>query len=391
MLANRPAGFSIGEAYAFFRPFRDHHADPVCRCFQTDCSIWPELKEAGEEACYRKIFRRFDDVNYITDSGSPEWFKDQIDYNPELDFVNLIQYKHPMNWIDSRKRRGEITEDQTGFHEYMGFYAEALFLALKSDQTVFVQTEQLTADPSRVLKKTCDRIGLDYQPEQEKFWTSTHHSLFGSLSAVMHLPEKDNPHFQRIMEDLSSRRKDEDFYRENYRNIYQRDKQDTPPVISDGLMSSFYSLLTNIADHGDFPSENSAIEDDLREFIDGFSWVRVEKSTKQDEADRLARIYIRLSQLLEGNEREALLDLIENPPGFSSGTGPRSWCRIMGRALEEAGETEEALDFFRRALEFEDNDEYAIGDFHHVKEIGSGKLATRAQEEYLRLKKTSST
>ena len=50
---------------------------------------------------------------------------------------------------------------------------------------------ELAADPAGVLASTCHATGLPYEPGQERFWTTQHHNLFGSVAARRTLQASD--------------------------------------------------------------------------------------------------------------------------------------------------------------------------------------------------------
>ena len=44
MLANGEEGFSAGEVYALFYPYRPGHINPQCCCGDPSCTIWKDIK-----------------------------------------------------------------------------------------------------------------------------------------------------------------------------------------------------------------------------------------------------------------------------------------------------------------------------------------------------------
>lgn len=59
MLASGEEGFSAGEVYALFHPYRPGHINPQCCCGDPGCSLWQDIKSKCIINLYLEIFKRF--------------------------------------------------------------------------------------------------------------------------------------------------------------------------------------------------------------------------------------------------------------------------------------------------------------------------------------------
>lgn len=67
MLGNDQRAFSLGEVYAWFRPFRTHHSKIICSCGQENC-LWDKLKNIKEHEFHKKAFEVLN-VDILVDSS----------------------------------------------------------------------------------------------------------------------------------------------------------------------------------------------------------------------------------------------------------------------------------------------------------------------------------
>ena len=182
-LANDPAGFSCGEVYAMFNPFRSHHVDPLCGCGDVNCEIWPQVLAAGEEHCYETIFALHPEVNFIVDSSKdPIWIARQIARLQEqaIDARHILIWKTPLELAASFKKRGELDNWERSWVNYHRLY-HTLVSGWRS-----VPYADYTQDAS-VLEEVCNFLGIPFFAGKASYWEKTHHLLFGNDSARVHL------------------------------------------------------------------------------------------------------------------------------------------------------------------------------------------------------------
>ncbi len=229
MLSNHPAGFSVGEVNALFQPFRPHHFKPQCGCGLAACNLWQEVRQAGMDRLYSKVFELHPQVKFIVDSSkAPFWIEKQARSAAAQGYEvhHLLIWKPAAAFAHSMLKRGEDNWARNWKSYYRLYYA--LF-----PQHHSVSYEALAADPAGSLEALCRLLGLAYQEGQEQFWGKQHHTLFGNDSAKIHLFDGNSAgyssHEQELVEADSAK----------HRNIYQ-DKsyqQALPAEVSDLLRS----------------------------------------------------------------------------------------------------------------------------------------------------------
>jgi hypothetical protein len=198
ILANDTKGFSCGEVYALFYPFREHHINPECGCNDPECNIWSKILKNGKENVYTSIFDIFPEVEFIVDSSKNIfWIVEQIKNlkKNNISYENILIWKSPYEIAESFKKRNQYSN---WYKQWIGYHADYLF---KINKYNTIHYKDLTTN-KEALKTLCDSLNIDYFDNKEEFWTKTHHTLFGNRHAKLHL------HNENISDDP------------NYRNIY---------------------------------------------------------------------------------------------------------------------------------------------------------------------------
>ncbi len=185
MLSNTKKGFSVGEIYALFRPYRPHHFDPHCGCGDPKCAVWLKRRETGEETLYQSIFEEFEDIEYIVDSSKdPLWINDQlINLSKQgIDAYNLLIWKDPISFYASMIKRNS----KRGIRAWINYHR--LYSSL-IDSWIPISYKDIAQDPTTSLKIICSKTGLSHHDEMHKYWKKQHHTLFGNDSAKIHLSD----------------------------------------------------------------------------------------------------------------------------------------------------------------------------------------------------------
>jgi len=183
MMANSVDSFSAGEVYALFRPFRPHHFNPKCGCSKIDCDFWLKVRQAGENNLYDTIFKLLPELSLIVDSSkNPWWIKQQtrLLLEKDIEVYNLLIWKEPALFAHSMHKR-----NRKGWKRAWKNYYRLYFTII--DNCITVPYCDLAQRPTVVLKDLCEKCGLHYHQDKEKFWQKKHHTLFGNDSAKIHL------------------------------------------------------------------------------------------------------------------------------------------------------------------------------------------------------------
>jgi hypothetical protein len=186
-LANDERGFSCGEVYAIFYPYRKHHYD-LDSLGESSTIDWRQIKTDGAENLYANIFNRLPDINFIVDSSKhPIWIADRTAglEKSGIEVKNILIWKTPAELYQSRKKRGRGKKWE---REWLGYHSYYMRL-IKNWRAI--KYSDLTSRRDS-LEKLCRELGIDYFPNKEKFWQKSHNTLFGNWSAKIHLDESEN-------------------------------------------------------------------------------------------------------------------------------------------------------------------------------------------------------
>lgn len=220
MLSSGEDGFSLGEVYALYNPFRAHHRDPKCVCGNDNCSLWNELKQIGEKKVYLEIFKKFPKVTHIVDSSkNPFWIdsqKKQLNANG-IDVYNILIWKNPVEFAMSVYKRNSKNNWIRPWKAYHRLYFTLI------NNWISIPYSKLVKYPSNTVSELCDYIGSSYFKGKEYFWNFNHHTLFGNRSAKIHLQDKNSEDYKKSMEEIKSHNKNKQKNMFKYREFYYND------------------------------------------------------------------------------------------------------------------------------------------------------------------------
>jgi hypothetical protein len=189
-LGNDPAGFSVGEVYALFHPYRPHHIEPPCGCGDAACTIWSEILAAGEEKLYETLFALNPEAEFIVDSSKdPFWIARQVErlQRAGIETRHILIWKTPLELAASFKKRDELAAWEKSWVNYYRLY-HTLVSGWRS-----VPYAAYTQDTA-VLPAICAYLDIPYFAGKEAYWEKTHHLLFGNDSARVHLAAEATGH-----------------------------------------------------------------------------------------------------------------------------------------------------------------------------------------------------
>ena len=196
MLSNADNGFSCGEISALLRPFRKHHFKPLCGCHDPGCTLWDQVKAAGENNMWQTLSRLVPEADFFVDSSKESaWLRDQVRLNLEDVFepLNVLIWKSPADYAYSCMKRGQLRKWKSSYINYHTRYFSMM------DRWVSVRYSDLTRDPAGKLRSLCRRLGISFFPGKEIYWNRTYHTLFGSHSAKLHLHERSSTTFDAMV------------------------------------------------------------------------------------------------------------------------------------------------------------------------------------------------
>ncbi|HFC54061.1 MAG TPA: hypothetical protein ENJ43_06470 [Gammaproteobacteria bacterium] len=248
LLANSPSGFSCGEVYAMFHPFRKHHVDPACGCGDPQCNIWKHLKRQGPKKLYHSIFEMFPEVDCIVDSSKdPMWIRDRSNdlAGSGIAVRNVLIWKTPQEFHQSRKKRHQEHRWESEWINYHRHYFSLV------DEWISLPYAELAKSP-RTLKILCERLQIPWFEGKEAYWEKRHHTLFGNTSAKIHLYDKESKQFQQCRQELSGQDRNEEKGELDsatpYKEIYYQAPQDDMLQDPSGhyrIMADIENILVN--------------------------------------------------------------------------------------------------------------------------------------------------
>lgn len=190
ILSNDPNGFSCGEVYALFHPFRPHHINPICSCMDKNCHLWNSLLKKGKQNLYKTIFEMFPNIDYIVDSSKElQWIKEQNEIleKQKINVKNILIWKTPEDFLKSiLKRNGKKDRLKKSWIIYHRKFATWI------KEWRSVSYKEFTTNDKK-LKEVCEYLEIPFYTEKKEFWNKKHHTVFGNNSAKVHLSEKVTP------------------------------------------------------------------------------------------------------------------------------------------------------------------------------------------------------
>lgn len=177
MLGNASNAFSCGEVYAWFRPWRTTHFNPICPCGENPCLVWKKIKDCEESSFHLNVFEQLN-VDFVVDSSKQlYWIIDSYEWakTNDISVYNILIWKDPVNLSYSHWKRGEGLWYWR--EEFSRYYGKVIELGLP---VIAIKLEDLVANPSEKLSEICEAIGMPYFEGKERFWEKQHHHFFGS-------------------------------------------------------------------------------------------------------------------------------------------------------------------------------------------------------------------
>jgi len=185
ILSNDPEGFSCGEVDALFYPYRSHHINPLCGCANRRCDLWQRVLSAGVKNVYNTIFNLFPNIKFIVDSSkNPYWISSQTKnlMKERIESKHILIWKTPLEIAYSYEKRGE-----KNWYKHWINYHRLYLTAVENWRAV--KYSELTNNPN-IIKKLCEYIQIPYFSTKSNYWEKEHHTIFGNVSAKIHLHPK---------------------------------------------------------------------------------------------------------------------------------------------------------------------------------------------------------
>lgn len=285
MLSNDKAGFSCGEIYALFIPSRIDHLRPHCICGDPSCDIWETIGKLGKNNCYEVLFSKFSDLKFIVDSSKDFiWIRDQSHNlsRRKIAFENLLIWKTPAEFALSCLKRGKLSSWRDSWVNYHKRYLTVV------DNFIAVPYSELTADTESSLENICRKIDIPYFKGKEAYWQKKHHTLFGSISARLHLYEKNAAGYNTIKDEIGRHQIKSQFTktdgREIHRTIYREDysnddiRQSVDKHISkDHELGKILEILESMSDGS---GNYSSLKDEIKKIGVSRTYVFITKYRK---------------------------------------------------------------------------------------------------------------
>ncbi len=203
MLGNDQNAFSLGECYAWFRPFRTHHFKIICSCGKKNCP-WEKIKALKEHEFHKKCFKILGVDILVDSSKNLPWVIDNNIWARKngISVHNVLLFKEPISFFYSFYKRGiPHNHAKNVFKKYYNrfFHTNIPYITLNYNL--------LVSEPATSLKKICDLLEIPYFVGKERFWEKEHHHLYGSRGT------------RKQIEDSKSQIKKQEDYQQDYKNI----------------------------------------------------------------------------------------------------------------------------------------------------------------------------
>jgi hypothetical protein len=188
MLGNDSCAFSLGEVYAWFRPFRSHHFKIICSCGKDDCP-WKKIQALKECEFHEKCFNILN-IDVLVDSSKDlPWVIDNNIWASKnnITVYNILLFKQPINFFYSFWKRGVSFDNAK--KSYIKYYKRFFQSGIKF---IALDYNKLVADPANVLENLCILMEIPYFEGKERFWEKEHHHIFGSRGTRKQVEKADS-------------------------------------------------------------------------------------------------------------------------------------------------------------------------------------------------------
>jgi len=173
ILANDPKAMALGEVINIFEPKYPHHREKIASLIKED-PVWAQIISEGVDKLYSNLIKSFPDIDYFIDSSkTPEWYKNQIEQNPDLDIKNLLIFKHPLDQKKSHLKRSANAKWKL---ITLNYYRRYLFTI---DNFRSVSLSAFLKDIT-VLEKLCSHLSMPFSADKMEYWNREHPNFFGS-------------------------------------------------------------------------------------------------------------------------------------------------------------------------------------------------------------------
>jgi hypothetical protein len=177
ILGNRPDSASLGEIYAWYRPFRPHHLCPTCTCGRdlAHCPVWSRIGRPPARHLHRTVADVLG-VDVVVDSSKNlNWIRDAYRWarTDDMNVHVVLAWRGTKALAHSYWKRGFV-----GWADNLeGYVGRLMDLRLPWRTLDF---EALVTEPEQALATVYEPMHLRFVPGQERFWEGQFHSLFGS-------------------------------------------------------------------------------------------------------------------------------------------------------------------------------------------------------------------
>ena len=181
MLANDPKGYSLGEVYALFYPWRKHHYPQIKETKKED--TWAEILKQHKENIYVKMFELFPEIDFFVDSSKDLlWITENIKYlkRNKIDYEVVLIHKTPEELAGSFYKRNRLEQWTRTYISY-----HSAFLTLIENFHSVAYKSIITDD--QILKDLCLSLQIDYTDIKKEFWAKEHKTFFGNGRTRYHI------------------------------------------------------------------------------------------------------------------------------------------------------------------------------------------------------------
>lgn len=181
VLANDPKGYSLGEIYALFKPWRKHHFEEIEKLKKDN--IWSNIISNGTDKLYLSLFKYFPNIDFFVDSSkNPIWIRKQSEIlrKQDIRIFNVLIYKNPEELAHSFDKRNELDNLERSIKTYYSLYFNLI------DNFIPVSYKGII-EKSVYLERLCHILDLNYFETKIKFWLKNdYNTFFGNNRTRVH-------------------------------------------------------------------------------------------------------------------------------------------------------------------------------------------------------------
>ncbi len=179
LLSDALDAISCGEIHAVFRPYREHHLHPHCRCGLKNCEYWAALDPLRPAHAHAALMAAHGRRVIVDSSKNLVWISDSVRWAREMGVrpAIVLTWKSPADLAHSWWKRYGDRGVAGALNDFVRYHSRLLSL---DSPFVAVRNRDVVRDGAAVTGRIGGLLGLEAPTPSGDPFGPTRHLLFGS-------------------------------------------------------------------------------------------------------------------------------------------------------------------------------------------------------------------